>query len=145
MAEGSRNKGGRPKEGLDTLPKGWQLKILDMYENGASDVEVRAWIWKQRGSFSTDLFDRWIKEEPAFSETIKTGRALSHAWWENMGRTQLMVDNDGPKLNATLWYMNMKNRFGWADKQETQVSGSNGGPIETKWTVEFVNADTESK
>ncbi len=148
MAEGSqtkKSKGGRPKEGLGTLPKGWQNKVINMYENGASDVEVRAWIWKQRGSFSTDLFDRWIREEPMFSETIKTGRALSHAWWENMGRTQLMVDNDAPKLNATLWYMNMKNRFGWADKQETQVTGANGGAIENKWTVEFVNADTESK
>lgn len=145
MAVGSQNKGGRPKEGLKTLPKGWSVKIIKLYESGASDVEVRAWIWKQRGSFSTDLFDRWIKEEAEFSETIKTGRALSHAWWENMGRTGLMVDPDGPKLNATLWYMNMKNRFGWADKQETQVTGAGGGAIEAKWTVEFINAEPKSK
>lgn len=139
------SKGGRPKSGLDTLPKGWSKKLIALYENGASDVEVKAQIWKWRGSFSDDLWDRWLKEEELFSGTIKTGRALSHAWWENMGRTGLMVDNEGPKLNATLWYMNMKNRFGWADKQDTTVSAPGGGPVETKWTVEFINADTESK
>lgn len=136
---------GRPKEGLDTLPEGWGRTLIDMYENGASDVEIKAQIWKWRGSFSEDLWSRWIKEEGEFSKTIKQGKALSEAWWHSMGRCNLMVDNEGPKLNATLWYMNMKNRFGWADKQE--VSGPDGGAIKTdsKWTVEFVNADPESK
>jgi hypothetical protein len=138
---------GRPKEGLDTLPKGWQKKILNLYENGGSDVEVKALIYGWRSSFSEDLWYRWIDEEPMFSETIKRGKKLSEAWWHSMGRCNLMVDNDGPKLNATLWYMNMKNRFGWADKQENTHSGPDGGAIKTdnKWTVEFVNADTEGK
>ena len=137
--------GGRPKEGLGTLPKGWSQKILDMYENGASDVEVKAQIYKWRGSFSDSLWDRWLEEEIEFSRTIKVGKGLSEAWWHSMGRCNLMVDNEGPKLNATLWYMNMKNRFGWADKQE--VAGPGGGAIKTenKWKVEFINADSESK
>lgn len=31
--------------------------------------------------------------------------------------------------------------FGWRDKQETEISGPNGGPIETKWTIELVGDD----
>lgn len=42
---------------------------------------------------------------------------------------------------------NLKNNFGWNDKTETQLTGANGGAIQTdnKWTVEFVNASPESK
>jgi len=36
-------------------------------------------------------------------------------------------------------------KHGYHDKQDSQVSGPNGGPMEAKWTVEFVNATPESK
>lgn len=35
--------------------------------------------------------------------------------------------------------------LGLADKKDGTISAPGGGPIETKWTVEFVNADTESQ
>lgn len=141
MAEGGRKGVGRPKEGLESLPKAWKKKMLSMYENGASDVEVQAWIWKKRGSFSNDLWYRWMKEEPDFSETVNLGHKLCESWWQNMGRTNLTQEQDGPKFNSTLWYMNMKNRFGWADKQETQVTGAEGGPVQTQTTVTFIPVD----
>lgn len=104
---------GRPKENTETMPKNWDKAILDLYSNGASDVEVKALIYKWRGSFSNDLWDRWMKEYPEFSETIKKGRLLSEAWWQKMGRTSLK----DREFNFTGWYMNMKNRFGWKDSQ----------------------------
>lgn len=108
----------RPKATLD-LPEGWYNEVLSLYKSGASDVEVKAWIYEQRGSFSNDLWERWLKEEDQFSETIKVGKMLSEAWWQKTGRTSL-ADKD---FSYTGWYMNMKNRFGWKDKQEVEQSG----------------------
>jgi len=112
-------KAGRPPESINGLPEGWYNDIISLYKEGASDVEVKALIFDWRGSFSNDLWDRWMKEEPQFSETIKKGRLFSECWWEQKGRKGL----ENNKFNYTGWYMNMKNRFGWKDKQEIQHSG----------------------
>lgn len=111
---------GRPKAELD-LPDGWNDEVIGLYSKGASDVEIKALIYEWRGSLSNDLWDRWLKEEEFFSETIKRGRALSEAWWQEQGRVNLKETQFSP----TLWYMNMRNRFNWADKKEIKVSDLN--------------------
>lgn len=123
---------GRPKSNVD-LPDGWQQAIKDLYTEGASDVEVKALIRQWRGSLSNDLWDRWLKEEPEFSETIKAGQELSEVWWQKKGRTNL----ENKDFSPTLWYMNMKNRFGWKDKQEHEHSG------EVKNTTTFIIKDAD--
>ena len=103
--------GGRPKSKLNLTEQ--QINdIYELYTEGASDVEVKAFIHLVRGSFSNDLWDRWLNEEDIFSETIKRGRLLSEAYWEKLGRKNLM----NQKFNYTGWYMNMKNRFKWTDR-----------------------------
>jgi hypothetical protein len=112
---------GAPKKTICLLPSHWQEALLELYRQGGSDKEVKALIYSWIGTFSNNLWDRWMKEEEDFWETIKRGRMLSEAWWEKQGRSNLTSSN----FNATLWYMNMKNRFGWADSQK--IDHTSGG------------------
>ncbi len=90
--------------------------LIDLMKQGASLVEVCAELdicettlhdWKDTES------DHFITE---FSESVKRGSKLSQAWWEKQGRTQL----ENKEFSYTGWYMNMKNRHNWKDKQEIQ-------------------------
>jgi len=107
---------GRPTKYTDDMP---DRTILLMGE-GASLVEVAAELGVSRATLS-----KWQEDEtkPKFVEAVKIGTDLSEAWWMREGRKALR-DRD---FNHGLWYMNMKNRFGWADKRE--VSGPDGGAI----------------
>ena len=100
---------GRPKKTLEDLPIDWEKGVLDLAGQGASDVEIRGFL-----DISQELWYRFIEDEPEFSITIKKARDLCRIWWEKNGRLNL----ENKDFSATLWYMNMKNRFGWADKQE---------------------------
>jgi len=124
---------GRPKKTIEILPKNWQTAIIDLYEVGASDVEIRAYLAKECDTFSIDLWNRFIDEEPEFSKTIKRGREFSNAWWEKQGRENLKDKS----FNPTLWYMNMRNRFGWRDN-ENKPNDNNDKPI-TTLRVEYVS------
>ena len=115
-----KNAVGRPLEGIETLPESWYNQLLELYKEGASDAEIKALIYEWRGSFSNDLWDRWIKDIPEFSETIKTGKIISEGWWHKAGRTALR----DKEFSYTGWYMQMKNRFGWKDTQAVDHSGN---------------------
>lgn len=118
---------GRPKSTID-LPDGWYNDVLELYSEGASDVEIKAYIYLKRKTFSNDLWERWLQEEPEFSETIKQGRMLSESWWAKTGRKNL----NNKEFSYTGWYMNMKNRFGWKDKQEIDQKTEHSGGINIK-------------
>lgn len=62
----------------------------------------------------------WMDKHPEFAQAIKHGREYSQGHWEREGRIALR----DKEFNSTLWYMNMKNRFGWKDKQETEHGAS---------------------
>ena len=122
---------GRPKDDLSSLPNEWYKVILSLYEDGSSDVEIKAMIYHWRGSFSNDLWERWLKEEPEFSETIKIGKILSEAWWTKTGRKNL----SNKDFSYTGWYMNMKNRFGWSDKVENKTDMKVSGIKPIEWVT----------
>lgn len=66
-----------------------------------------------------DTIYEWAKVHPEFSDAIKRGKSLSEAWWMSTARESLFIK----EFNHVLWYMNMKNRFGWKDKQEVEHTG----------------------
>ena len=112
----SKKMTGRPKKGLDLLPSDWKEEVMKLYKQGASNVEVKAYIYEALGSFSDDLWKRWMNEEPMFSSTIKAGLAFSEAWWERQGRDNLKET----KFQTGLYQINMRNRFKWDEKKEEE-------------------------
>ena len=63
-----------------------------------------------------DSIHEWRKKHPSFSDSVKKGLELSELWWMDQAQDNL----HSKTFNAVLWYMNMKNRFGWADKKEVK-------------------------
>ena len=101
----------------------------DLMAEGASKYEVCAEL-----NICFDTISEWCNPEGLyfkqdFSDSIKRGLQLSRAWWEKAGRVNLK-DKD---FSYTGWYMNMKNRFKWADRQETDITS--GGERVTMDTI----------
>lgn len=142
MEKKKKNKVGRPSEGLETLPEGWYNDVLALYSEGGSDVEAWAMIYRWRGTFSNNLWERWMKEEPEFWETINAGKRLSEAWWQENGRTNLQNKD----FNYTGWYMQMKNRFGWADSKKVDHT-TNGKDIQQqeRVVINFFDNDNDDE
>lgn len=69
---------------------------------------------------------KWMDLYPEFREAIKKGREFSHGWWLKAGRENLA----GKDFNSGLWFMNMKNRFGWRNEQKEDVNESTKSLIE---------------
>ena len=85
-------------------------RLMQEYEIGASDVEIAVLL-----GITLNRFLQLEQENPAFAEFVERGRTLARAFWYRVGRTALYDKN----MNTSLYVFNMKNRFGWADKVET--------------------------
>ncbi len=112
-------KNGRPSKYRDTM---LPIIIKEMTE-GASKVEVAATL-----GINPDTLHEWCKPtsdqfNQMFSDTIKEGEMASKAWWLRLGRINL----ENKEFSSTLWYMNMKNRHNWKDKQEH--TGKDDSPL----------------
>ena len=88
--------------------------MLSESAEGASIIELSVDL-----EISRDTFYALSERDDDFSDTVKKCKTLSEAWWVRKGRKNL----DNKEFSYTGWYMNMKNRFNWADKQETKHTG----------------------
>ena len=110
---------GRPPITLEDLPKDWKSGIIALAKKGASIIELSVYL-----EISRDTFYALSDREEEFSDTVKMCKEFSEAWWHERGRKNLT----NPAFSYTGWYMNMKNRFGWKDKQE--ISGDQQNPVQ---------------
>lgn len=110
--------------------------VLELMREGASISEVCLEL-----DISRQTLYRWIEENQVFSDTIKNGLELSKGWWEKRGR---MGTVGLEEINPTLWFMNMKNRFGhekpaeniiWRDKTEQQVTQKSTVKVDANMTA----------
>lgn len=68
---------------------------------------------------SKDTLYRWLKRHVEFSDAKKIATQYSQLFWEQQALNGLFDQKD-KKLNSTVWIFNMKNRFGWRDRIETE-------------------------
>ena len=82
--------------------------------------------------FNPDTFYRWQHEHPYFSESVRKGRAAGTGWWER----RVLEIADGAPGNITAALFGLKNRSraasGWHDITKTEVTGADGGAIQTE-------------
>lgn len=112
-----KRKVGRPRTTTDDLPENWQHIMRDVGQDGGSAVEARCLL-----GLSTTSWKTLIDDSEDFRKTEKERQALCEIWWERRGR-EMAAGSDG---NATVWIFNMKNRFGWRDKQDIDHKSSDG-------------------
>ena len=117
---------GRPLIKLEDLPDGWENIIINLSKEGASIVELAVAL-----DISRKTLYNLSERDEHFLHTIKKCKRYCEAWWLSKGRTEL----DNKDFSYTGWYMNMKNRFGWADKQENKNDNTHTGEIKINYNL----------
>ena len=98
----------------------WAGVVKWAYSEGASDVEIKVML-----RVSNDLWDRLLRDEQKFSETIAQGRQMAEAWWVRTGRTELKNKD----FSYQGFRINMANRFDWREKTQEDIT-SKGDKID---------------
>lgn len=106
---------GRPRTTTADLPHDWHEIVRQCGQDGQSAVTIRCKL-----GIGMSAWETLLEDSEDFRETVKNAKALCEHWWEERGREMAM----GSEGNATVWIFNMKNRFGWKDKTETEHTGS---------------------
>lgn len=88
-----------------------------------------------------DTLHDWCKKHKEFSESKNKGRALQEQFYEKFGRGAMA--GKVPGFNATAFIWMTKNMLRWRDRHE--ITGSDGGPIESKVEMKVVVEDYTSK
>lgn len=64
----------------------------------------------------------WFNTIPEFLQAKEIGYSKARLWWGRVGRDNVVERNipgEGTtKINTGAWIINMKNRFGWTDRQD---------------------------
>lgn len=124
----------------DNPKSGWRWTCLDLYDQGASDREIMRQLGLTPAVWQV-LYEDALDSD--FAELVDYGRIMAHAWWESQGRINLKTRG----FQTGLWALQMKNRFGWSEKNEqslTQVDFANKSNDELVAAIKQYHAQFES-
>ena len=105
-------------------------KMIAVAKKGASKAEMALEI-----GISRETFNNWEHSNPEFRDAVKQAELHAQIWWEQLGRSGAKGEQQG--FNATAFIFQMKNRFraDYMDVQRAEVTGKDGGPIQTEAVV----------
>lgn len=110
---------GRPPYTLEVLPENWREILRTLGDEGKSKAHACVAL-----GISFDTYLRFERDYPEFLEAERDRLIRTEVWWQDTG--QAMAAGQIEKGNATAWVFNMKNRFGWHDRQHLDHSSSDG-------------------
>jgi len=126
MDEGSRPRG-RPS---DYKPE-YCERVISLGKLGKSVTQIASALDHHK-----DTLYEWEKVHPDFSDAMTRARQESQTWFEDIGQTGLTAD----KFQASLWAKQVSCRFpnDYREKQDLNLGGQNGNPVESKLTIEVI-------
>ena len=94
-------------------------RVIELGRLGMSVVEMAADIGVARNT----LEQLWPAANPEFLQALTHARECSQAWWESMGRTNLIMPPQTGQFQASVWSRSMAARFpkDWREKNETAL------------------------
>lgn len=95
---------------------------VDILSSGRSYAALAA----ELGVGKSSIVD-WEKQHPDFSHALKIGLAKAESIWE---------EHRPAEVPPAIWIFTMKNRFGWRDKSETEITGKDGAPMSIRWMTD---------
>lgn len=87
----------------------WDKRMIKLASKGATWQELAAQL-----RISHKQWRGLIKRDEQFAEVVEICKERSEAWWLRQGRTNL-ANKD---FSGSLYYSNMKNRYGWRDRTD---------------------------
>lgn len=151
--------GGRPtKYREEYAEQAYKLCLL-----GHTDADLAEFF-----EVSEQTINTWKKSHSGFLESVTRGkevadaevaasfhkRAVGYQYTETHSEatkegdirlSKEIVKEVPPDPGAALNWLKNRQPAKWRDKHDHELSGPGGEPIESKWTVEFVNATPEDK
>lgn len=116
--------GGRPS---DYRPEYCAL-VEELGAKGFSVVQMAAEIGCDRKT----LEQRWPEANPEFCQSFNRAKMLSQAWWEEIGRANLITPQ-GVNFQSSVWSRSMAARFpaDWRENSKVENTHSNpdGSPL----------------
>jgi hypothetical protein len=96
-----------------------------MGRNGQSRAQIAAGLGVRRQTIAN-----WEEQFAEFLDAMTEANDLSLAWFENLGQRGMASKS----FNAPMWGLQVRNRFraDYGDKQQLELSGPGGKPIEHK-------------
>lgn len=119
-ALGEKNPVGRPRTRVEDLDPEWKTIILTEAQEGGGPTAYMV----KLGIGST-AYDTLINDSEDFRNTIEAAILLCKYWWENQGR-RMVGGGDG---NATVYTLNMTNRFNWRSGRN-EIVGDASAPLQ---------------
>lgn len=108
-------------------------RVVELGDMGASIAEMAYELGVSKPTIHT-----WAETHEEFLVAFTRAKLASQVWWERKGRTGM--EKSSQEFQASIWSRSMAARFpeDWREVKGTELTGSNGGPVqvtEVAWNV----------